>query len=246
MHPFGMEEVRIAELLGSLRFEEAGLLSRAGQQPVFEREEIERLAPALTQALSIANPDQRVDFVSHGRTGTSFGNARKTEGTLFVDRDARLNIAFSGIRQIMTVDDDFTQFQDTSLGDPLNLDRAMIRLLAGGAVERKTKPDGAPFPLWIIVALNGDQHQEAKPQGRIEAKPDPEPMPTRLDPTNLTVDSAGDATIERETLIESHADETKGQAIRDRLEFLKSLHDDGLISDDEYRRERERALRLLD
>ncbi len=158
-HPATLETGKIASALRALRYEEPGLLGRASSRPVFDQDEISRLAPTLSQALAQARPDQRVDFLSLPGSGSNLGNARKTEGTMFVDPQGRLNIAMSAVRQVMTVDDDFTRFRELSMGDPLSVDRAMVNL----AWERDTfaarrQLDGSPYPLWVVVA-NGRSTQ---------------------------------------------------------------------------------------
>ncbi len=239
-HPAVLDPTQLSQILGSLRFEEQGLLSRSEPQPVFDQAEIDRLAPGLSQALANAAANQRIDFVSHGRTATSFGNAMKTEGALFVAADGTLNIAFSGIRQIMTVDDDFTRFREVSLGDPFSMERSMVTLASDQpGISAKRHRDGSTYPMWVSIALQAERSAAsqvaADPAARdqshsgVQAPAYPAPRP---------VD------IEVET--SATAASTSPESVRNRLEFLKELHEDGLISDQEYQRERERALQRLD
>jgi hypothetical protein len=228
-HPYRVEAETMATLLAALRYTEGGRLQSGGRQPVFSAEEIDALAPRLSETLANARPDQRVDFVSFGHIGMGIGNMRKTEGSVFADSQGQLNIAFAGIRHLMTVDDDFTRFRDFSLGDPLAVDRSTVRLdMNDSAFSRKQRDDGSPWPMWVKGSPDRTvpiaKHREAGP-----ARSDPPPRPAAPvahpeSPTDLPATQ---------------------QAVRDQLAFLKELYDEGLITEEDYRRERERVLHQL-
>lgn len=235
-HPATIEASVLAEQLSSLHFEEQGRLLRASRQAVFDREEADELAAMLARGLSQAGREQRIDFVSHGRSGATLGNARKTEGTVFVDGNGELNIAFAGVRHMMTVDDDFTRFRDFSLGDPLATDRSLVRVGSDRpGISPRLQADGSAYPMWVTVSLISPEPANAAPTRSAPAAPtappgaaaESPPTPSRSDvePQPPAVDST--------------------TAVRERLEFLKRLYDDGLITESEYRTERERALRRL-
>lgn len=243
-HPATLETSALASKLRALHFEEPGLLGSASSRPVFDQEEISRLAPALSQALAQARADQRVDFLSFPGSGSNLGNARKTEGTLFIDPQGQLNIALSAVRQVMTVDDDFTRFREISMGDPLAVDRAMVNLVwERDAFSARRQNDGSPYPLWVVAANGQTAHEITEAQVDLQATREAAPPPARrAEPP--TRESAPDrpGTVAADEVAPSSTPE----AVRERLEFLRALHEDGLISAEEYERERARALSRLE
>ena len=243
-HPASIDTVYLERMLGALRYQEIGLLGRAASRPVFDQDEIIRLAPALSRALAQAAAAQRVDFMSLAGSSASFGNARKTEGTVFVDENGGLNIALSAVRQVMTVDDDFTRFREISLGDPLTVERAMVHL----AWEQDTfiprrQHDGSRYPMWVTTGLDQPDEPvsslEDAPQPMQHERPAAVSRPAAPPPTDSTA-------RQREVPIEEETSSTSPEAIRERLEFLRSLFEEELISAEDYERERARALRRLD
>ncbi|MCC5866728.1 MAG: hypothetical protein JJU31_16525 [Wenzhouxiangella sp.] len=233
-HPAIIEAATLAEDLSSLYFEEQGRLLRASRQPVFDREEADELATMLARGLSQASGEQRIDFVSHGRSGATLGNARKTEGTVFIDGNGELNIAFAGVRHMLTVDDDFTRFRDFSLGDPLATDRSLVRVGSDRpGISPRKRADGSVYPMWVTVS-----QVATEPETEARTATEAAPLPGR------TVEASQEAT-HREAEGEAPVAADTTTAIRQRLEFLKRLYEDGLITETEYRNERERALRRL-
>ncbi len=238
-HPHRIEADAMAAFLAALEYEEGGRLLSGGHQPVFSEVEINSLAPGLSEALTSARSDQRVDFVSFGHIGMGIGNMRKTEGTVFVDDQRELNIAFAGIRQLMTVDDDFTRFRDFSFGDPLASDRALTRLNVEDSVfVAKRRGDGSSWPMWVKAGIETTPARAGTRDLAPIASPATDPEPAQ------TATSASPAS--QAALPEMPDDlPTSREAIRDRLAFLKTLYDDGLISAEDYQREREKVLRQL-
>ncbi len=242
-HPYRIEADRLAAHLAALRYEETGRLLSAGRLPVFDADEVAALAPRLAESLAVARPDQRVDFVSFGGSGggIGIGNSRKTEGTLFVDAQGQLNIAFAGIRQLMTVDDDYTRFRDFSLGDPLTADRSLVRLATdSSSFSVRRQRDGSAWPMW--VSLRPDAPMPVAERGSSTAAPSA--SVSAPPPPLATGSTAPPADPQAAPLIPQDLPATQA-AIRERLAFLKGLYDDGLISEADYQRERERVLRQL-
>jgi hypothetical protein len=238
-HPARVDEARLRTILAGLNFEERSALSRPRPNPVFDPREIDELAPRLATALATARPDQRVAFVSLVPGASATSGTRKTEGTLFVAADGRLNLAFAGIHHLMTVDDDFTRFREISLGDPLRATRSLIRLSpAQGLVEPVRQDGGDPYPMWVSANL-------ASISARTPAPAAAEPAPARPSETRPS-QAAEPAPTRQPPPAEPETGSLAPDQVRERLEFLKSLHEEGLISDQEYEQERQRILRRLD
>lgn len=236
-HPASIEPGQLHRILSSLEYEEQGRLSRSARTSVFDAEELDELTPQLASALADAAANQRVEFVSLGHGGLVGSGSRKTEGTLFIGSDGQLNIAFSGIQHLMTVHDDFTRFRETSLGDPLGMTRSLKRLATDpDFLDAKRQSGGDRYPMWVIARIDA-----APTTRRVEPAPaTPPPTPTapqtRRDDTRATDPGP----------VEPDTGSLAPEEIRQRLAFIKSLHEDGLISDEDYERERQLILRRLD
>ena len=230
-HPSAIDVGQMSRILEELSFEERGSLMRSDKQPVFTGAEVRELSTGLVAGLRKARPDQRVSFVALGQGDSIVGNARKTEGTVFVDRQGRLNIAFAGIQHLMTVEDDFTRYREASLGDPLSTHSSLVKLVATqGFISPRTRDNGEVWPMWVTAPVPAGTSSSA-PVSDERAAP-VRAIPSTSPPTPATADRG--------------SSEFQPDEIRQRLQFLKTLHEDGLITDEDYDQERQRILRRID
>ena len=247
-HPLEVDLAVLERLLRDLRYvEKGGLMSREEQGPVFQASEIERLAPALQEALAKAGPRQRIRFVSFNRAeAVLFFVTRKTEGVMFVDKDGRLNLAFNAINVNRQTDETSTLSYRYSVVDPLTIKSAQTTLVSDlPHIQAHTFETGGAAPMWIEANLSRsltgiDESPEPsleKPE-IISPAPAPAPAPVPSVPTVQPRDL--------EPPSETPAPKTVGMGndeIRNRLRFLKELQNEGLISEQDYQRKK---LELLD
>ncbi len=216
----------------------------AEEQPVFQIEELERLAPALSTALQKANENQRVRFTSHNRGGgLIFKDNRKTSGALFVDPDDRLNIAFSYINRITDYEDRIDSYGSTD-PDPLTIESSDAPVIAKAPfIEHHLTTSGAPSPMWLkadLDAVRAAVKTPPVPAPEPARTPEPEPQevepqevePARKAPSDGQAPAPGDWENQKETL-------------KTKLEYLKELYDDGLISETEYEAKKQDLLNQI-
>lgn len=228
-HPATISVAELARLMGTLEYRERGLLGRSGRQPVFSAEEIAALSPELTGSLLRAQPSEQVRFASFSRRSGALSQLLRTEGIAFVDAEGDLNLAFAGIHEFAGPDEDFFAFLQLSDRDPIRIERNLLRLDSATA-DWSTRSDR---PLWAQASLTGTAtaaasrpvEQSSETTTASEMRPGPSELPARAE------SAPGRQSLEAE--------------VRQRLEFLRGLYEDGLISEPEYEQQRREALQRL-
>ena len=129
----------------------SGLVSEPTTMAVFQPAEIERLAPALQQALHDASAKQWVRFVSFGqKQGVLFNSSRKTEGVLFFSSDNQVNIAFSFINAKRAASETFAIYHQFATLNPLEIDASETPLVVEKAgVHLKRSANGRRAAMWL-------------------------------------------------------------------------------------------------
>ena len=211
MHPVDLESRAVAGFLSELAYmEPPGMIFRESQKtPVFQDKEIERLSPALAKALCSADENQRIAFISYNRgKGLIFEKNRKTKGLMFVDSEGQLNIAFSGINKEIPTDQKEAAGASELPDNALQIKQSATPLAADSdRIRENLQESGRPFPMWVKADLD-----TVKTEIKTAA---PERTPD--------ADLSPDIDIEKQR-----------EDIRSRLEYLKELYDEGLISRSEY------------
>lgn len=233
-HPAAVEPELLASLLDRLEYVEAGLFGRTTTREVFSAEEISVLAPVLAEALGRASNSERVRFASFSRRSGVLGQPLKTEAVTFVDAGGHLNLAFTDIHAFAGADEDYFAFLDLGNRDPLGIDSSLLRLHSSDAVWAAI----ANRPLWARTRLTGAiTPAPSDPSAPAINQPAAEP---RTGPSPSMTEDARAESAQSES-----ADRLRAQ-IRQRLEFLRSLYEDGLITEEEFQEQRREALRRLD
>ncbi len=231
-HPAVLSEGGLAELLGQLEYREPGLFGRDSSRKVFTSDEISALAPRLVEALGQAGSTEQVRFASFSRRSGALGQQLKTEAIAFIDSQGRFNLAFSGIHEFAGPDQDYFDFLALGDRDALAIDSHLLRL--DGANDAWSVREDRP--LWTLAELPA---QAATDQPPAAARP-PSPQPAVAPPPAPAQSGAPEG--EAEDTVEQSVQ----QQVRQRLEFLKGLYEDGLITEQEYEQQRRAALRGLD
>ncbi|MGY6555378.1 MAG: hypothetical protein ACXIUM_12755 [Wenzhouxiangella sp.] len=223
-HPAEISASELSRALASLGYGERGLLGRSRSQAIFDAEELSALVPLLRDALGRAQPNQQVRFASFSRRSGALSQLFRTEGVLFVDAEQRLNLVFAGIHEFAGPDEDFFAFLALSNRDPMSLQRSLVRLELGAGDW--TEHDDAA--LWVRRRLGAEPEPAAQ---AAVAAPTPA-VPAASEPAAVSSAPAAGSSLETQ--------------VRQRLEFLRGLYEDGLISEEEYAQQRREALQRLD
>jgi hypothetical protein len=242
-HPFDIDGRTLGWLLDDLTYmAEPMIMGDPKETPVFQQEEIQRLAPAIAQALQRATSAQRVRFVSFNQgVDFLFKKPRKTEGVMFVDANGRLHIAFSWINQQLNVEGEPKSTRGRYRIDPLQIRDLDTPIVAAKPYIRHYRfGDGGIAPQRVVVNVDHlvQAARRQAPEKTVE----------------FSVPEKGEAAAPPGSgkMMQKHrrtappgpaADwETRKERIRSRLEYLKELYEDGLISESEYKAERQQVL----
>lgn len=251
--PRTMTQAELEAALKILQYRESGLLGRSSRNPVFEEFERARLATALARGLANAGPSEQIRFASFSQRSGTLSQLRKTEAVAFVDRDGLLNLAFAGVHEFAGPDQDFFAFLELTERDPLQLERGLVALETDHpAVAAAPGPGQRPLWIRIDLALTGQDPPAPAPAPALAPAPAVAPAvapasePLRTTPAPPAEPEFEAASARRPTEVADPAPENLHQQLRERLEFLKNLFEDGLISAEEYEQQRREALRLLD
>ena len=249
-HPYGMSLAKLDKILGDLTYnEEFGLLGDKKGEPVFQEEEIQRLAKALADTLAKANAGQRIRFVSFNRGQTLiFSKTRKTEGIVFIQSPHLLNIAFSSInrkmgKNVSTGYASGTSHSESSYTDPLQIMTTVTPLAPVPSYAATGLSDGGkPAPMWIVADLAKlDQTlPETDIQKETVAEPDLRPQKGKAPAKNADVLPAETGGVEKnhEKLLQ--------QKIKNQLLYLKGLLDEGLITEADYAAKKMELLKKIE
>ena len=216
---------------------------------LFHPDELKKLAPALSEALALAQPDQDVVLVSTSRRGHYFQRAEAITARCFV-QDGALNLLVHDAR---------LAFMDAWVDeDVLPTFVYGSRTAAAGAQlrapeARSLRPDWLALPLEL--AASAPVSPAAAPAAPAAPSPVPPPVPPVVPPPapatpQAVAEPAVPATkpaapAPEATPATPTPEEAAYQAKAERLRTLKRLRDDNLISEAEYQAKREAILKAL-
>lgn len=228
-HPYVIELAELENLMGKLTYtDKGGVASTPKQSPVFQAVEIDRLAPALAEALAKADASQRVRFASFNQgKGMIFSDSRKTEGAVFVDSEGRLNFAFNLINADRRPSETTAIFYTFSSANPLKIETSKTILSAAPPyAELHLYENGKMAPMWVAIDL-----QKAKESaGTLTA-------PMVKEPEEAPPAAAGARTMapppEKAAPARS-SEEMLKEDIKNNLRYIKELRGEGLISEKDY------------
>jgi hypothetical protein len=225
----------LKDLMGQLTYVSETTLS-GGQDAlfVFMPEEIERLAPSLHQALAQCGAGQWVHFVSFNqKKGVLFSQSRKSEGVCFISADQQVNFSFYYINANRASSETSARYHRYSVLDPLEILESRSSLVADRAgVQAMKSAGGDEVPMWI--SINVERFESAlKPE---EHYPVISPVAEVRDGTTPAVKTtSGPAAVPM----------TQQQDIKEQLKFLKSLFEEGLITQVEYQTKKSEILNKI-
>lgn len=250
-HPLDIEKEKMCALLDHLQYLKNPLVFGDPEKvAVFQQVELERLTPALVDALGRATANKRVRFISYNTGGgLFFKKQRRTGGVMFVDASGQLNLAFSYINQELR-DEEVRRSGTAQLyTDPLTIDTSDNPVLAPGTAVRHRIKDGKKMPMWLVAdidrldadSLSEAQSVEPRPSGApsgessgaVEPEVEPKPEPEAEARPPVSPDTRQDQW------------EQQKADIREKLQYLKELHEAELINEKEYEAQKEKLLEQI-
>jgi hypothetical protein len=219
MHPVDIDLMTLARILGDLSYSEKTFVTRDEKElPVFQETEVDRLVTVLSGALGSAGENQRVVFTSFNKGGgLLFEKQRKTEGLMFVDGKGHLNIAFSEINKELPNDEKAAASVKQPVINTLEVRVSRTPLVTShDYIHPQFQEDGKPYPMWISIDLTAME---------------------KCRKNNFSGSSRCPASIHQHP-----PNPTNREDLRSRLQYLKSLFDEGLISEQEYDESRRKLI----
>lgn len=211
LHPADIETRVVAALLSELVYLYPPLLIGENKETkVFQDEEVNRLAPALAGTFETVNSNQRIAFTSYNMGGgLMFKKPRRTDGLIFMDDAGRLNLAFLGINVEMPSDEQDIAMEDNALDSAMAVKTSRTPLvIERDYMQPVLQKSGEAYPLWITAEVAG--------------------IKSAMETVPREASSPGDV-IAPDAHHATHRD-----MIREKLKYLRELHEDGLIKDSEY------------
>lgn len=187
---------------------------------LFQGAQLDVLVPSLVRGLAEAGPEQAVAFATAYRRGgfTFFDPVRLTTARVFVEGDS-LNVLFGTVAEPLPEGEVREFVADARVGtraEVINEDDTVWSRAWESHMERDD---------WVVLPVK-------TAEGELPALPEAGPQPG-ADPAQRPAPTAADAPA------------APSRTARERLKLLKSLHDDGLITDEEYGRKRREVLETL-
>ena len=219
-HPVDVAPREVAFLMNDLAYTSRSIVATSKEMPVFQDKEIDRLAPALARALGELAPNERIALTSFNRGGgLIFEKRRKTEAVIFMDENNRLNVAFAVINEELPPDQAMSAAAKEPPGDPLTVRSSSTSLaIRADYMQPHDREDGKAYPMWVKADVQG------------------------LKSAAKAADRPEDATVD----VPVTDPEKRRDHIRSQLEYLKELHDDGLITETEYNEKRRELLERIE
>lgn len=255
-HPAEIDQFTMSWLLDDLRYiPKPVLIGGSSETQIFQQYEIDRLAPALSEALQMADSGQRVHFTSYNRAvDLIFEKPRKTEGVMFVNSDGTLHIAFSWINVLLDMDGNPQSQRAGRKFDVLTLKDTETRVVAGKPYMRLYRfEDGKTSPMRLVVNTDhlraGVSREVQQQQTGYQPAPQARPSNAAQAPEPAVEQQQSLRPRQQQATPESAAPvadlETRRKEVRIHLEYLKGLYEEGLITETEYDQQRKQALESL-
>jgi len=228
-HPLDVDLALLKRLMGDLNYtERAGLTGKSRQTPVFQPAEIDRLAPILAGNLAKADGRQRIRFISFNQEqGLLFSESRKTEGVVFAEPAGHLNFAFSFLNQKRLPSETSALYAHYSTTDPLAVKSSgsVITPTASYAELHPLEP-GVPAPLWVVADL-------ARFEAALRSGALPPVTAAASAPAEAAAQTAPQQGPGQEAAAQASVEQLRSE-VKGKLRYLKELHEEGLISEQDY------------
>lgn len=232
-HPMNVRTEDMTVALKSLRYSDPVFMWKEKDRPIFSDQEVEVLAPHLTQALATANADQMIRFaLKTWKKDLIFGSDKYTDGLLFLQNN-QINWAFGNVNFT-----DSGQYGEKFNGDPMSSVPKGVRLTEENGLAYFHAPSArwyepSVFPNWL-VGPTPFAAASAEVVAETPAAPEIKPAP----PAKAVV-AAPSAPVAKAAPAPTH------DKASERLRRLKTLLDEKLISEEDYNQKKKEILRDL-
>ena len=192
------------------------------QYQLFLPEEIEKFIPHLAEGFKQANSSQWLNFSVRCQRGKLFiGAERITDGVAFI-KEGKLNLVFRNIAEKLGVD------ENLNTSNPLKYYPGSAYLVEKEGFSLKRNKRSKPISNWLVVDLEWWEKKLASTQ-----KPELKAQEKEVAPSEEKVKQV------------KPSPEVKEKSIKERLLELKELYEEGLISEEEYKKKRQEILDQL-
>lgn len=216
LHPVRVDRGALETILSGLAYERSSLFRGTSRREVFAPEEAKRLAEPLARALAEIPPSKRVRFlVVRSRWSDVVAGPRGTSAVVFSSEEGKLDLAFDYVDEGLLGAQSGRPADVVFRADP-TAEGGGTRILPCPGARNRADDSGAEIPHWIAVELSeiaGERSGGAGPAEETQAGAAPE----------------------------ARAEAAEAGA-REALEALDRLRAQGVLSEEEYRSARERAL----
>lgn len=240
--PYSLDYSTLKEVMQNIHYRGAKTITgRHAKMPVFQDDEIERLAPSLIEAVSLTTNDQYVRFVSFNQgKGVLFNTSRKTEGILFISSAGKLNIAFNFINDKRSASETSAMFHEFSPLNPLELAtiESQIVVTAPG-LTMYISADGTQSPAWVVGDLGFIKKRLSTQTASVT-------IPTPSQPQTNELPGVSPTKTTDKLPVAQPQEKQKMEKIKSKLVFLKNLFEEGLISPKEYQKRKRIVLDKLE
>ena len=219
-HPATLGHDAVRSFLSELGYTTSGVLAGDTPVPLIAPDAADGLAHAMVDGLKKTGPAQRVRFEvrnADGSLGSIVSMRKRTRGVAFVKPEGVLNVAFDLVDEApdsASSDDPFT----IAWGDPTRRTTSAAALSPPRGTALYVDQDGGAHPLWIIASFEALAALARKPSGKVN----------------------GQHTAAADTPEEPKNGRLSDEEGIHRLKFLRELFEQGVITEEQYRKEREK------
>jgi hypothetical protein len=223
----------------TLHYSDPYILWKEKQKSIFSAGEIEILSPVFSQALAQATTDQMVEFsISTWKKDLVFGSDKYTSGMFFINQDG-LNWVFGNVNLALGQEGEkFTGNPSHSVPKGVHVVAQEGQLNFRPSHRKWWEPK--VFPNWVYAPAPFTLASEPAPTASAPSaisKPvtPPKPVPPPV------IEKEKSAPNQTSSFKEPQEDDDLSQ----RLRKLKSLRDEGLISEEDYLQKKKEILKSL-
>ena len=239
-HPIDVPEDKLSWILGQLAFEEHYTFAKNENLLVFTPKEVAALAQPMGIALKALTPEERLRFlVTRSNWKDVFLATTGTSGVVFKSEEGILNIALDSIQEGIGGSQDGNPANVVFRIDPTTYTDASPMIPAHGTRIHVDPSTGQAYPRWIEVQLaevnpppsprapaSGPGEKGAAPASTGGQQATATPV---KEETGKEAPGTGTAKAEGEEF------DVRYRQVRERLEMLKRLKADGVLTEEEYK-----------
>jgi hypothetical protein len=255
-HPAAITPEEMQLVLESLSVPERRFI-RKQLNPIFSPGEIQILSVALTRGLALARPNQDVTFVTTGFQPGTFTQTRKANTGRVFFKDNKLHLIFGMIHHEVRATDRQTgeqidrrlhpfrvgsRYSETELSPPPALTEGQVFYVDPKHGEEREDWLVLDIPALVARAEDGPAAEEQLSPALLEdiARNKQETENIREELIKIK-----EVLFDFEEALQEIQQGKGSTPIEERLQVLKNLHDNGLISGDEYQAKRRELLDKL-